>query len=494
MIEPQYGQTQTDDSKQRAVIDIGSNTVRLVIFGGDPRVPTVVLNEKVQAKLGKGLSQGGKLSAKSMSAALKALKRFALVLKGRSVARVHTVATAAVRDAVNGAQFLEQVSALGLQPRLLTGEEEALTSALGVAAAFPQARGVVADLGGGSLELVHISGWTCEHGSSLPLGTLRLAGLRTANPRKFRRDTQDLIAATGSRCQTGEALYLVGGSFRALAHYYLHIAGSPLDDPHGFEIGAEDIGKLCRSLQRSAPVGPVPGITQARLNSLQDTASLLVPLIAATGAQRLVFSAWGLREGVVIQSLPQNEQQRDPLAVATFSFARMLGVTETWTTLTAGWIKEVLPDDPALRNPIIAAITLGLALRTIEPNLRAQTALNWALRKRWIGLDAQGRAILAAGLLASANRSVPEDIRSLAREDAVRSAMACGMAMRLCWRLTGFAPLLLPKTQLSIDGANLVLRLNPDVKDLLSEAVERDLNQLAAHLGLCPALLESEPA
>ena len=102
MIEPQQGQTQTDDSSLRAVIDIGSNTVRLVIFGGDPRVPTVVLNEKVQAKLGKGLSQGGKLSAKSMAAALKALKRFALVLKGRSIARVHTVATAAVRDAVNG--------------------------------------------------------------------------------------------------------------------------------------------------------------------------------------------------------------------------------------------------------------------------------------------------------------------------------------------------------------------------------------------------------
>ncbi|MFP5395177.1 MAG: hypothetical protein ACLGHF_03345 [Alphaproteobacteria bacterium] len=478
---------------RQAVIDIGSNTVRLVIFEGDARVPTVVLNEKVQAKLGKGLNQGGQLSAKSMSAAIKALKRFALVLNARSIAKVYTVATAAVRDATNGAQFLEQAAALGLQPRLLSGEEEALASAFGVIGAFPEARGVVADLGGGSLELVHISGWTCEHGSSLPLGTLRLAGLRAAHPRRFRRDILDLIEATGTRCQKGEALYLVGGSFRALAHYYLHITHSPLDDPHGFEIGAEAISKLCRSLQRSPPTGPVPGVSQARLNSLQDTASLLIPLIAATGADRLVFSAWGLREGVLIQSLPKQEQQRDPLALAASSFGRMLGVTEGWTALTTRWIAEMLPSDPTARGPILAAITLGLALRTIEPNLRGQTAHNWALRKRWIGLDGPGRAILAAALLASANRSIPNEIRQLAPDDDIHSAIACGMAMRLCWRLTGFASSLVSQTQLSIEGTDLALRLSRDVKALKTEVVVKDLDQLAAHLCLSPIVSEVVP-
>lgn len=486
--------TPDDGADLQAVIDIGSNTVRLVIFGGDPRVPAMVFNEKVQARLGKGLSTGGKLSPKAMATALKALRRFALVLQARSIGRVHTVATAAVRDAANGAQFLEQVAQLGLQPRLLSGEEEALTSALGVAGAFPDPQGVVADLGGGSLELVRISGWTCAHGSSLPMGTLRLAQLRAQNPRKFLRDTEALIAATNTRCAKGEALYLVGGSFRALARYYLHTTHSPLDDPHGFEIEADKIRALSRSLQRNPPIGPVPGVSPARLNSLQDTAALLIPLIAATGAQRLIFSAWGLREGVVLQCLPEREQQRDPFAVAAFQFARMLGVTEVWPRLTAGWIAGTLPSDPAVRDPVTGGITLALALRTIEPNLRGPTAINWALHKRWIGLDGPRRAILAACLLASANRPLPPDIRALARDEAIRSATACGIAMRLCWRLTGFAPSLLSRTQLAIQGGDLVLRLSPDLQALLSDAVERDLNQLATHLGLCPVIAEGEPA
>lgn len=476
-----HRQTSTNPDQQ-AVIDIGSNTVRLVIFEGDPRVPTVVWNEKVQARLGKGLANGGKLSAKSMATALTAMRRFALILNARNVCRVHTVATAAVRDASNGSEFLAQVEELGLRPRLLSGEEEALTSALGVSGAFPDARGVVADLGGGSLELVHIAGWTCEHGSSLRLGTLRLPRLRETAQQKFRRETQQMIAAAGSRCQTGEALYLVGGSFRALARYYLHSTQSPLDDPHGFEMGADKARALCRSLQRTAPAGPVPGVSTSRLNTLQDTAALLEPLIIATRAERLVFSGWGLREGVVLQSLPESDRLRDPFARSALAFVGMQGVSEILPAQTARWIStaKILPADKDERA--IAAIALGLALRNFDPNLRSATALNWALHKRWIGLSVAGRGMLAACLLTSVNRPVPEEVRKLVKPEEIHAAIAVGIAMRLCWRLCGFAPSLLGNIALHQDVGRLVLSVYDSAKDLLNENVAKDFAELSRHL------------
>lgn len=478
-------------TQPQAVIDIGSNTIRLVIFGGDPRVPGVLLNEKVQAKLGRGMNETGKLSAKAMSAALKALRRFALVLNARAITQVHTVATAAVRDAANGPEFLAHVKELGLNPRLLSGEEEALTSARGVAGAFPDAKGVVADLGGGSLELVHIAGWTCEHGSSLPLGTLRLPALRTGNPAKFRRETAQLIAQTGSRCQPGEALYLVGGSFRALARYHLHITHSPLDDPHGFVAAAGEISKLCRVLQRMPPVGPVPGISAARLNALQDTAALLEPLIAATMAERLIFSGWGLREGIILQSLPDSDRQRDAFTSAAMAFAARHGVIGDLPGQTAQWIAAAVTpgSDPAKALP--GFIALALALRAVEPNLRSATALNWALHKRWIGLDGAGRAMLAACLLASANRTVPDQVRQLASRQEIQSATAWGLAMRLCWRLTGFSAALLPRCQIAIAHGQLHLRLDQDVKDLATELTAKDLADIAKNLGL-QAIISAE--
>jgi exopolyphosphatase/guanosine-5'-triphosphate,3'-diphosphate pyrophosphatase len=162
----------------RGIIDIGSNTVRLVIFGGPPRAPAVLHNEKIQARLGKGVAETGRLSEKGMKLALTSLARYAAILRLHRVEDVQCVATAAVRDAPNGGEFLDRVRDLGLSPRLLSGEEEAVGSAHGVLSAFPGAHGIVGDLGGGSLELIDIADDRCTHGTSLPLGTLRLPALR----------------------------------------------------------------------------------------------------------------------------------------------------------------------------------------------------------------------------------------------------------------------------------------------------------------------------
>ncbi|MEL6738710.1 MAG: Ppx/GppA family phosphatase, partial [Pseudomonadota bacterium] len=166
------------NTASRAIIDIGSNTVRLVVYGGSVRAPTVLLNEKVTAKLGRDIAWNGTLADEAIAIALRGLERFVLLLEDLGVTDVETVATAAVRDASNGDAFVESLAAMGLSPRILSGEEEATLSAHGVAGAFPGALGIVADLGGGSLELVNLESGAVSDPVSLPLGALRLPDYR----------------------------------------------------------------------------------------------------------------------------------------------------------------------------------------------------------------------------------------------------------------------------------------------------------------------------
>lgn len=476
--------------EQQAVIDIGSNTVRLVIYGGPARAPVVLHNEKVSAKLGKAVAESGKLSDKAMNAALVALGRYAALLEARGIRRVHTVATAATRDASNGPEFLAQVAELGLKPCLLSGEEEALTSAAGVVGAFPVATGVVADLGGGSLELVHIAEGKCEHGSSLPLGTLRLPALRSAGAVKFKRKVERLIADSGSHCETGEGLYLVGGSFRALARYHLHLSGSPIDDPHGLEIEPDALLALCRKLQRTTVLAGAPGVAPARLVTLPDTAALLAALIATTRPAKVIFSGWGLREGLIFDDLPPAQRRADPFAAGVRAFAEPLGGSPAAAAMVAGWTAATVGShDFDQENLRLSATILAIASQQIEPNLRSVTVVDWALHKRWIGICGDGRAKLAACLLANANREVPVDIALLAAPEDIHQAVAWGLAIRLCRRLTGLAPQLFSSCGLAITQDRLILTLDERTMPLATEVVEKDLKLLAEHLQLHPEIV-----
>lgn len=481
--------TQTQANARRAVIDIGSNTVRLVIFGGPPRAPVVLLNEKVAARLGKGVGEAGALSAKTMAAALTALGRFAALLEASGISQIHTVATAAVRDAANGEAFLAEVTRLGLKPRLLAGEEEALASAMGVAGAFPGARGVVADLGGGSLELIKLGPDRCEHGCSLPIGSLRLPALRADGPARFRRQIHRIVKAPGVACLPDEELYLVGGSLRAFARYHMHHAGSPLDDPHGHGAIPATIAAACRSILRTRRLYPVPGISPARLAALPDTAALLSVLVDTLAPARVVFSTWGLREGLLFGALSPIQRRLDPLAAGVRAFAEARSAPAAVAAMVAGWTARVArKHGPLQENLRLSATMLAMALQQVEPNLRADTALGWALHKRWIGIGPAGRAMLAACLLANAGRPLPSTLSALADEEEIAEATAWGLAIRLCRRLTGLAPQLFSECALRIEKSDLILSLNPRAVPLATDLVERDLAALAGHIGLAAKL------
>ena len=474
-------------SEPCAVIDIGSNTIRLVIYGGPPRAPAVLHNEKITARLGRGVAESGKLGDRAKVAALATLGRYAMLVRLRGITDVQTVATAAVRDAADGPEFLEKVRALGLSPRLLSGEEEAITSATGVAGAFPGAKGIVADLGGGSLEIVHVDGMHCEHGVSLPLGSLRLPQMRAAGAAKFGRRVRHMVHATEWQCAPGEALYLVGGSHRALARYAMHQTKWPLDDPHAFELSAEAAAKLCRSILRGKPPTAVPGLADSRIASLPDAAALLAALLREIRPARVIFSSWGLREGLVFMGLDRKVQSQDPLLIGVAAFAGTMGIDAASAEIVSGWAARAArgsrSGDERLR---LSATLLALAEQQVEPNLRAAQAMDWALQKRWIGVDDEGRAMIAACMLANARRQAPAGLQRLASPERLREAQAWGLAIRLCRRFSGVNRQALENSTLTVSGRKLVLSVNEPFAALYTDPVARDLLALAERLGLQP--------
>ena len=479
----------TGMSGDRAIIDIGSNTVRLVVFGGPHRAPFVLHNEKVSPKLGKGVAESGLLTEKGMGSALAALARFAALVKLRGIRSCEAVATAAVRDAANGGEFMEAVAALGVKARILNGEEEAIASAMGVIGAFPEAKGIVADLGGGSLELVHIGNNQCERGASIPFGSLHLPALRAAGPAKFAARLHSALAVTDWHCAPDEALYLVGGSHRALARFAMNRLEWPLDDPHGFFLSPEDALAACRSILRGKLPPVVPGLSSMRLAALPDTAALLSVLLREIRPARLVFSSWGLREGLLYKTLNAGTQRQDPLLAGVSAFTEMLGFPPAHATMVAGWTTPVNSALAADREGLrLAATMLAIAQQGLEPNLRSDHGLDWALRKRWIGIDGTGRAILAACIAANAGRSqLASGVERLAQPAELREAMIWGLAIRLCRRLSGLAPQVLSDSALSIEGPQLVLTIREPHHSLFGEEAQKDLRNLAEAMGLQPS-------
>lgn len=481
----------------RAVIDIGSNTVRLVIYDGPPRAPEVIWNEKVVARLGRDLQASGAIPEDAAQEALRALARYKLLLDDRGIADVQTVATAASRDATNGQAFLEQVERLGLAPRLLSGEEEALAAALGVIGAFPNADGIAVDLGGGSLELVRIANGDTGQPTSLPFGTLRLPGLRSQG--RFGRTFDEAFDAGGWDGDGGQPLYMIGGTWRALADFAMREAAYPLSDPHGFRLPAAAAERLAKRLSQTRP-GELEnaGLSPMRAAYLPDSAALLRRLIGRLAPRKLIFSSWGLREGLLFAGLSPLQRRLDPLLAGVQAFAEPRDATLIDTTRLAGWTADLAAAaPPAAERLRLAAAHLSAALQRVEPNLRARHAEEWSLDKRWIALDPAGRAVICAALYGSLGRTVwPEMLDKLASKDSLRDGVAWGLGFRLARRLGAGSQVPLTRSQLRLEDGRLTLAVDRSREKLITQPVRKELAALASWTGREPGvdIISLEPS
>lgn len=471
-----------------AIIDIGSNSVRLVVYDGPSRIPFVLFNEKVLAGLGAGLGRDGHIDQASFDRGMTALKRFSRLCKDMAVDDIRCVATAAVRDAANGAEFVAAARAFGLDVRVLSGREEGLASAYGVLSGMPGADGIVGDLGGGSLELVRVAGGRIERSVSIPLGVLRVREIQARDKGTLGRTLDGMLDDAGWRdLPRGLPFYMVGGSWRALARLDMHATDYPLPIFHSYEMAPHRVPvlmKLIATVDR-ATLKSLPSLSAGRIPTLPDAAALLAELVDRLDSRRLIVSAYGLREGLLYQNLPPAVAAQDPLLVAAAAegdaHARFAGHGLS----IDGWIADLFRDDTSdLARIRRAACLLGDVGWRANPDYRAERGLETGLHGNWVGITGAERAMLGQALHTAfgGGQSPLPQLLGLASESALARAAHWGLAIRLAQRLSGGAADGLHDVSLSSEDNQIVLRTGQAGAALLGEAPERRLRQLAQAL------------
>jgi len=485
--QPAAGQPRT------GIIDIGSNSVRLVVYQGPPRLPATLFNEKVMAGLGRGLAETGDLAPEALDLATEALERFAALAREMEVESLRTVATAAVRDAANGRVLLDAAARIGLPVELLSGEQEAMAAGMGVLSAIPDADGIVGDLGGGSLELVRIKKGEIRDRVSFPLGVLRVAALRTKGKGAIDRRVVKLLDQAGWTGRgKGLPLYLVGGSWRSLARLDMNLKRYPLPVIQHYAMSPATIASLVRSVSHieKGTLKDVPGISSQRAPMLNDAAALLAALLRHLKSERTIVSSFGLREGLLYEALDAETRQQDPLIVATREEGRRLGRFAEHGDLLDRWIAPLFQDTPGMERLRRAACLLADVGWHANPEFRAERGAEIALHGNWVAVDARGRAVIAQALWTSlgGGASTPAPLDQLAPVADLRRAMLWGLAMRLGQRLSGGVAGPLERSKLGEDGAALTLHLAGSDVALYGEAVQKRHAALAAMCDRTPLL------
>lgn len=477
-----------------AVIDIGSNSVRLVVYEGPRRAPAVIFNEKVAAGLGRGLPIDGRIANEDAERGLRALQRYALLARHMEVDELHCVATAAVRDAENGPDFIAGAAKAGLDIALLSGIEEARASGNGVLSAIPDAHGIAIDLGGGSLELAEVSGGTVGRTASFPLGVLRLPALRGDGQQKFQHHILKMLKAEGWPGGIGgQPLYLVGGSWRALARLDLELTGDPLAVLDQHEMPRNALRRLVRATKRLSfeELKAIPGMASNRAATLPDAAALLAALVNIIDAPEMTVSSSGLREGLLFQALDKASRQQDPLIVAAEFEGRRLARFAPHGRAIATWIAPLFDDRNMVENRVrLAACLLSDVAWSANPDFRAERGTEIGLHGNWRGIDIPGRVLLARALHAGFGGSDNDfpAMTSLIDDERLARARQWGLAIRLAQRLTGGIEAPLEGAIIGLKDGQLTLALKPDWHALAGEGVERRLRALAQSLDAKPEL------
>ncbi|NKE46870.1 Ppx/GppA family phosphatase [Roseomonas frigidaquae] len=481
-----------------AVVDLGSNSVRLVVFEGLSRNPQTIFNEKAVLGLGRGLQNTGLLNEDAIGPALTVMGRYAAVARAMGAETVEVVATAAARDAGNGPQFVQALRDRlpDLPVRILTGEEEANLSADGVLLGFPGADGILGDIGGGSLEVVDLDRGRAIAAASLPVGAIRLADRAGGDIAKARGLVEaDLARVPWLKRGEGRDLYLVGGAWRALARMHIAQTGYPLSIVHHYVLRREEARDLAGVVAKAdrKMLASMPGAPAKRLGDMPFAAVVLRRLLRATGARRVVFSANGLREGWYSRLLPDAVRLEDPMLAAGHDLAQRWGRDPDLPPALFAWtgalFEEEAPDQAALREASCWIADIG---SHDHPDYRAEQAFFRVLRQPGVGLDHHQRAFLAmvVALRYEADATAPflDTARMLLDPAAVKRAETLGAALRLAFTLSGGTPVLLAGTALRVRGGELQLRLVEGSGVFAGESVQRRLDALANALGLTPSV------
>ncbi len=479
--------------KPVAVIDVGSNSVRLVVYSGLIRTPIPLHNEKAICALGKGLEKTGQLNAEGVAMAFDTVARYVKIARSLGVERIDTLATAAVRDAEDGAAFAKALEKrCGIKVQTLTGKQEARRSALGVLCGTPDAEGVVADLGGGSLELVHIGGGEMSEHTTLPLGLLRLSEASDGDRGKA---ISIINKALDKHKWVGKArdqsLYAVGGAWRTLARVCIEQMDYPLHVLDNFTLPRAEAMSLFDVISRLSPksLEQIKGISRSRLATLPLAASVLERLLEINRPRALVFSIYGMREGQFFKSLPDSVRKQDPLISLAEEIGRGAGRNPKAGYETFDWMSPLFKDEsPRQKKLRLAACLLRDVWWSEHPDYRAEQAFLRVLRLPFLGLGHEDRAGLALALYYRYGSTLVDPIvkqaHALLEESRIQRVKTIGLALRLAYALSAGAAGVVKKTSLKITAGNLVLTVPATDPVFKGGSYLRRVKRIADHLGL----------
>jgi exopolyphosphatase / guanosine-5'-triphosphate,3'-diphosphate pyrophosphatase len=479
------------------VVDIGSNTVRLVVYDAPTRLPIPIFNEKAQCALGSGMAKTGKLNPKGVAEALRSLARFVELARAMDVGRLQMVATAAVRDATDGAEFVELAErTCGFPVHVLSGAEEARLAAVGLRHSAPDADGVLGDLGGGSLDLVSLDKGKIGSFATLPLGHLRLSEVSDGDRNEARKILASEFATVPWLADMrGRSVYAVGGSWRALARIFIEQNLHPLHVVDNFTIGffaALRLADLIAGLS-SNTVEMLSGIARRRIDTLPFAAMALSALLEAARPSQVVFSAFGMREGQMLELLPPELRGQDPLISACESQAERTGRFAMHGQEILDWMAPLFRDETeAQRRLRLATCLLSDIGWSEHPDYRALHSYHRVLRIPYPELTHPDRAEMALAVLVRYDGDPDDKMvaphRKLLDEDRHARARVIGLALRLAHTLSGGAPGLLPQTRMKFKNGHLILEVPGDSAVFRSEAVERRFKTLARSMDLKPKI------
>ncbi len=511
------------------VIDIGSNSVRLVIYDGISRSPDQIFNERIFCALGAKLKETGVLNPQGIDNALKALGRFGVIAQQFQVRTLDVVATAAVRDATPESRdgFVARVEALlGAPVQVLSGQQEALCAAEGVIYGMPRVSGLVGDLGGGSLELARVIDGQIHETVSLPLGVLWLPGQTFDDMDAIHNHvTDDLKCLDWLGSMAGLPVLAVGGNWRNFARAHMHYTKAPLRMLHAYTISREDMDTfLALLLAGDGDAHKATGkLKKRRQKFLAQAAASLNAVVAAAGASHVTISGHGLREGLLFRRMDEEQRALDPLFESAHRLALRLGRMPPKAAELDAWLAPLFDGDraPALRTGTMTPGSdasgcqgsVGMdheRLRRLRHGAAILSDVGWQFHQDqrgrdtgrllmlspFPGIDHPERAFLALTMWHRYTTSEPiesptANVLTLLDGTCAAQAKVLGIGLRLAYDLTGGALDLLSCSRLEIEEDTLVLNLRPPCAALPNENVEIRMDALATALGLARSRIQS---
>ena len=484
------------DGQEAAVIDVGSNSVRLVVYRIDGRAMTPILNEKVMAGLGRDIARTGFLASEGVDVALRALRRFATLVDALRIKNVFAVGTAAVREARDGRAFAERVLAeTRISLRVLSGDDEARLSALGVSAGAPDAEGLVGDLGGASLELVEIGPQGVGRGETFPLGPLTLMRGDDFDYDRVKRQVAEGLERTKLLGKRGGDFYAVGGAWRALGRIDIALTNHPLGVLHHHEMSRAEVLKVVDAVRRQGrrSLEKLEEAAAKRAETLPYAAVVLEHVMLTGQFERVVVSAFGLREGVLMERMSPAALAMHPLIAAAEALAGRSSRTRAFGQKLEQWIAPMFAGQPSVFPKKREEVLRGAAARLadvggpLHPDQRIEIMFDLVLRAPLAAISHEERAFLAAAIHHRYTKAQPRHAAAYLRllsDEQQAAAAALGAALRLGAGLSGRSESLLSAFDVSVVDGALLLRVKKKLAHLVTETAVRRLDAAAQALGL----------